>query len=149
MPLAHHQYRAARGSPNGASTLAALFKSVTMKPITSPIRTATISSYSLPPQRNGRVKPRCAACGQSRCYRGNDQKERRHACESSRVVHFDADEHARHCACETESRNHADKRFDLNFATSARITEAYCEGSPLVRTPQYMAHPCLMNPSVK
>src|SRR5215475_11722197 len=108
MPLAHHQYRAARGSPNGASTLAALFKSVTMKPITSPIRTATISSYSLLPQRNGRVKPRCAACGQSRCNSGNDQKERRHACESNRIGRFDADKHAGHCACETDSRNHAD-----------------------------------------
>src|SRR5262245_29655146 len=78
------------------------------EPITSPIRTATISSYSLLPQRNGRVKPRCAACGQSRCNRGNDQKERRHACESNRIGRFDADKHAGHCACETESRNHAD-----------------------------------------
>jgi hypothetical protein len=58
------------------------------------IGTATISSYSLLPQRNGRVESRCSPRGQSRCNGGNDQKERHHGCKSSRVVRFDADEHA-------------------------------------------------------
>src|SRR5215510_1663153 len=62
--------------------------------------------YSLLPKRNVRVEPCSAPRRQSRCDGGNDQKERSHGRECSRVVRFDADEHAAPRARETESRYH-------------------------------------------
>src|SRR5262245_23590928 len=70
----------------------------------------TLLQYSLQnsllPKRNVRVEPCRAPRRQSRCDGGNDQKQRSHGRERSRVVRFDADEHAGHCARESESRYH-------------------------------------------